>query len=1146
VTRTSRLLHRTLTTAGTTALVLAAVTPAATGSGQPSDNRQPIRIVTIAGTGQAGYSGDGGDALDARLNDLLRVDVDSHGNVYIADQLNRRLRVVSTDGTIDTVPGTRGERSPENDGPDIGGFIYSPSNTPQSLAVDADDNLYIAAAQDIRRRDAEGRFTVITTSDGEESFGDGENGGDGGPASNAFIYEPSDVTVDGEGNLYIADTNHNRIRKVDTSGTITTIAGGGDLDRDESEGGPATEASVFSPESVAVDSQGNVYFTEDLFSRDVRKVDTDGTITTVVGLEPEGFSGDGGPAPEAQLSSTIAGVAVDADDNLYIADYGNSHIRKVDAEGTITTIPALFPDIEDVAVGPEGDLYVAGGGQVKRMVQSGGPTAADADGTEPEASPPEHAPWADEQPGTIVTVAGAAYEEPEDGPLDGPPGGVPSEGPSGVAVDTDGNVYIADTGNHRIGKVESDGTITTIAGADAGAAAGAGSDEQAWGDGGPAIDATLDSPEDIAVDADGNIYIADTGHSRIRKIDTNGTITTIAGVDVVGDEQASGDGGPAVDAELNTPGGIAVDPEGNLYVADTGHSRIRKIDTNGTITTIAGGGELWADAADNAPATEASLWEPVDVSVDPDGNVYLIEGRHQSVRRVNTDGTLVTVAGDSYLSFDEGGFSGDGGPAAEAELNTPGGTAVDADGNLYIADTYNSRIRKVDTNGTITTIAGTGEPRDNGDGGRADEAGLDEPRDIAVDADGRIFLMVGSRSDRVRRVDPEGTITTLAEIGSTEDDDRDGGPATEAQLGGPDDIAVDADGNLYIADTDRIDTDGTIHAGHVRMVDTGGTISTVEGDPAGEALGRAAAVTIDADGRIFLVADGRVKRRDPDGIVTTIAGGGTLADDESTDGSAVVRQVGITASISPADVAVGAGGDVYIAATDAILKLTSDGTLTAIVEEVRDFGHPDAVAVDTGGNLYVASSGVTDATPGHIHKVESDGTITTIAGNDDDPVPGDDIGDGGPAADAVLSNPTDVAVDADGNVYVSEREGVRKIDPDGTITTVAESPREEQEDGSLTTTTYTSPTALALDADGNLYFAEPATHRVRVIVRPADIPTSGSSRWGTVVRGMIGLLVVALVVVGIRRRRQLANLLRDPRRLAVNDDDLPTPSQDGS
>ena len=314
--------------------------------------------------------------------------------------------------------------------------------------------------------------------------------------------------------------------------------------------------------------------------------------------------------------------------------------------------------------------------------------------------------------------------------------------PTGVAVDGAGNLYIADTNNDRIRKVDSAGTITTIAGT---------GERRFGGDGGPAIQAQLDAPSGVVVDGAGNLYIADRANHRIRKVDSTGTITTIAGT---GERGFGGDGGPATQARLNNPYGVAVDGAGNLYIADLANHRIRKVDSTGTITTFAGTGER-GFGGDGGPASQAQLNFPTGVAVDEAGNLYIADWSNARIRKVDGTGTITTIAGTGEL-----GFGGDGGPAIQAQLGDPTGVAVDGAGNLYIADQYNNRIRRVDSTGTLTTIAGTGERGFSGDSGPATQAQLDDPTGVAVDGAGTLYIADAS-NHRIRLLTPTATGSSL-------------------------------------------------------------------------------------------------------------------------------------------------------------------------------------------------------------------------------------------------------------------------------------------------------------------------------------------------------------------------------------------------
>jgi RHS repeat-associated protein len=313
------------------------------------------------------------------------------------------------------------------------------------------------------------------------------------------------------------------------------------------------------------------------------------------------------------------------------------------------------------------------------------------------------------------------------------------------------------------------------------------------GDGGAATEAMLNIPRDIAIGPDGSIYISDTANCLIRRVGPDGVITTVAGIgsDEDGYGGFSGDGGPALEAELNLPGGIAVGPDGSIYIADTGNHRIRRIDRNGIITTVAGDGS-YRHSGDGKPAVDASLNSPSDVAVGPDGSLYIADTENSRIRRVSPNGIITTVAG-----IGPRGFSGDGGPATKAQLNLPRGIAIGSDGCLYIADTINHRIRRVGTDGIITTVAGTGFHGYQGDGGLATKAQLNMPEDVTVGLDGRLYI-ADTENHCIRQVSAGGIITTVAGNG-TAGYTGDGALPTEAQISNPMGVAVGPDGSLYIA-----------------------------------------------------------------------------------------------------------------------------------------------------------------------------------------------------------------------------------------------------------------------------------------------------------------------------------------------------------
>ena len=661
------------------------------------------------------------------------------------------------------------------------------------ITLDKKGNMYIAMREHniISRIDTKGTMTRYAGS-GQSGFS-----GDGGPAANASFRVPAGLAFDSEGNLYIADRENHRVRKVDPKGYISTFAGIGEAGFSGDEG-PAVKARLNLPSGVVVDKKGNLYISDRSNDR-IRVVDKKGVIRTYAGSGVAGFQGDAGPALKAQLDKPF-GIALDETKNLYIADRNNNRVRKVSPDGIITTVAG------------DGGFFFMG----------------------------------DNGPAYRASVAA----------------------PTGVALDSKGNLYIADRNNNRVRVVDRTGMIRTVVGT---------GQQDYNGDSEVARETNLYLPFGLTVDSNDNLLVIDRSHYRIRRIDPkSGQVETVAGNGV---KLFAGDGGPATGATLSFPHGMSVDKKDNLIFSDKGHFRIRKITPDGIINTIGGNG-LRGNVGDNIPALEANFYNVTtivqnpkgemfmaspsgfvslirrfdskgiihdfidtatpkyreaisnskykglvqkgavatitqfsDIVFGPNGNLFTSDRLNHQIRKIDTEGNVSTIAGTG-----DSDHYGDNGPALEAAFRDPNALASDSEGNIYIADTANNLIRKIDTNGIVTTFAGNGEHSDSGDGGPALKASIRSMDDIEFNPAGELHIL-GTNTHKVRKITKDGKIMTVAGKGYA-GFFGDGGSATKAMLQNPAAISFDSKGNMYIADMGN---------NRIRKVDDQGVITTFAG-----------------------------------------------------------------------------------------------------------------------------------------------------------------------------------------------------------------------------------------------------------------------------------------------------------------------------
>ncbi|MGA7550112.1 MAG: hypothetical protein WBW24_15180 [Candidatus Sulfotelmatobacter sp.] len=658
-----------------------------------------------------------------------------------------------------------------------------------------------------------------------------------------------------------------------------------------------------------------------------------------------------------------------------------------------------------------------------------------------------------------------------------------------VALDSAGNVYIADAFSSQIFKVSTSGTLTIVAGNGTMGYAG---------DGGPATNAALNEPESVFVDGSGNIFIADTYNSVIRKVTaSNGYIQTVGGNFAAG-AGYSGDGGPATSAQLSDPFGVFVDAQGDIFIADSDNNVIREVAaSNGNIQTVAGGGTGCTGQTDTlgdgCPATSAELSEPEGVFVDSSGDIFIADTLDSLIREVtSSNANIHTVAGTYYKSASGSKcqFTGDGGAATSAYLCLPASIFVDGSGDIYIADTANYAIREV-VSGTINRVAGTlGTPGYSGNGGPATSALLLYPGGVTVDGAGDIFI--ADTDNHVVRGVTGGNIEAFAG-NNTLAYSGDGGPATSAALNAPQGVFIDGSGDIFIADS----ANSVIR----EVVASSGDIQTVAGN--------GVACVVPAPGGC---GDGdtatSAQLNYPTGVFVDGSGNIYIADTGFLTENSVIRVVNTgTSAITVAGTSVGAGDIQTIVGTLGTAGYAGDGRAPTSAQ----LYNPQSVVFDGSGNIFIAdtlnnairvvNTGTQNLVIGNASVAP--GTIATVAGTPPtactDATTG--CGDNGAANAATLNDPTGVAVDSAENVYIadSQNSAIRVVNastqnsitiagstiPPGDILTVAGTLGRDGytgDGGPPASATLNIPFGVWVDSPGNLYIADSSNSAIREVI----------------------------------------------------------------
>ena len=619
-------------------------------------------------------------------------------------------------------------------------------------------------------------------------------GGPGGPGSQdgsgaaASFGEPTGVTTDSAGNVYVADERNETIRKITPAGVVTTFAGTAGMSG--STDGTGAAARFAGPWSVATDTAGNVYVA-DTFNDTVRKITPAGVVSTLAGTARIAGSADGTGAA-ASFNQPLA-VATDGAGNVYVADTGNDTIRKITPAGVVSTLAGT--------AGMSGSTD--GTGPVARFFAPWA-VATDSTGNVYVADALNDIIRKITPAGVVSTFAGTAGMV---GNTDGMGAAARFSTPRGVATDSAGNVYVGDSLNYTIRKITPDGMVSTLVGGGV-----SGSTD------GSAAAARFNEPAGLATDSAGNVYVADDGNFAIRKITPLAVVTTLAGSAIV---TGSADGMGAA-ASFYNPSGVTTDKAGNVYVADTFNDFVRKITPVGVVTTLAGTAGMTGSTDGIGAAARFDV--PTGVATDGAGNVYVADSGvkrcgqgcadlgNQIIRKITPAGVVATLAGTAGM------FGSSDGTGAAARFDVPQGVAADSVGNVYVADTFNAIIRKITPAGVVTTLAGTAGTTGSSDGTGA-AALFNYPLGVAVDTAGNLYV-ADTRNSTIRTITSTGVVTTLAGVagmtGSTD------GVGAAARFNAPSGLAVDNGGNLYVADTGN-DT--------IRKITPAAVVTTIVGRP---------------------------------------------------------------------------------------------------------------------------------------------------------------------------------------------------------------------------------------------------------------------------------------------------------------------------